>query len=417
MAAKTETFGPFLGVDNRLPEHQLGTVDARNRKAGNYLRNAVNADITDKGTLRRRHGSTKVATYTAAHSLWGDDEITLCVRNGALCRVNEDFTLTELVTGLAPDRPVSYARLSHVVFWSNGAAIGRIVGGAAEDVALAVMNPPPVFAASTGGALPAGRYMVAATRRSSTGEESGSTIPAFLSVPANGRITVSGASPGGTGWSVYLSPANGDILFRVANLSSGTTSYTISANPNYAGRLQTQLLRPMPAGHIVAAHNGRLLVAAGTALYYSEPFAPGLHNPSRGYAVFPSRITVVAPFEDGVYVVADKTYWVAGANIDQGSLLEVLPYGAIEGSLTRDAEDKAAWWFSSRGLVKAIGGGNVENLQEERVAVDLAATGATYYREWDGMRQLISSLFGTETSNAAATSYMDAEVVRKEKML
>jgi hypothetical protein len=39
------------------------------------------------------------------------------------------------------------------------------------------------------------------------------------------------------------------------------------------------------------------------------------------------------------------------------------------------------------------------------------------FREQDGVRQVLSSLFGGEQTVTAARSYMDAEVIRKETIL
>ena len=73
MSAATAPIGPFVGINNRLPDHQLGVVE-RGRKAGDYLRNAVNVDLTAAGTLQRRKGSTLVAPGADCHSLWSDGE-------------------------------------------------------------------------------------------------------------------------------------------------------------------------------------------------------------------------------------------------------------------------------------------------------------------------------------------------------
>lgn len=73
MSAKTTPLGPFAGINNRLPDHQLNIVE-RGRKAGDYLRNAVNVDLTSSGTLRRRKGSALVQSGTDCHSLWSDGD-------------------------------------------------------------------------------------------------------------------------------------------------------------------------------------------------------------------------------------------------------------------------------------------------------------------------------------------------------
>ena len=98
-------------------------------------------------------------------------------------------------------------------------------------------------------------------------------------------------------------------------------------------------------------------------------------------------------------------------------MAELLPYGAVEGSATRIENSNDIAWFSSRGLVIGTQDGQAKNVQEDAVAVEPAATGATLFREQDGMRQLVSSLAGAQTSRAAADSFMTMEVVRKENML
>mgnify|MGYP007118495220 CR=1 FL=1 len=70
-----------------------------------------------------------------------------------------------------------------------------------------------------------------------------------------------------------------------------------------------------------------------------------------------------------------------------------------------------------RDRIVADARGQAKNVQEATVAVEPAASGATLFREQDGMRQLVSSLAGAQTSRAAAESFMTMEVVRKENML
>lgn len=412
----TKSIGPFVGLNNRVPDHQLAIVE-RGRKAGDYLRNAVNVDLTASGTLQRRPGTEQVLPMSGAHSLWSDEHAAFFVADGTLYQLSDTLQATALRTGLVPGRSVSYARVSGDVYWSNGLLIERITAGVSGPAGVPPLNPAPVVSAASGGSLPAGLYQVALTRRSASGEESGSTTPVQVSVPENGTISVTGIAGGTDFVSVYMSPPNGDMLFRAAVLPAGQSVVSFPAMPALAGRLQTLLMRPMPAGQIVRYAHGRLLVASGSMLYFSEPFAPALHNPSKGYIPFPERITVVEPTDGGVYVVADETYWLAGPDITQSEVVTKLPYGAVEGTSGQNPRDKTVFWFSSQGLVVGTPDGQVKNLQEDAVSVDPASSGATLYREQNGMRQLVSSLFGSGTSVAAASSFMSAEIVRKESML
>ena len=98
-------------------------------------------------------------------------------------------------------------------------------------------------------------------------------------------------------------------------------------------------------------------------------------------------------------------------------LVEILPYGAVLGSSARSDNSTSVMWFSARGLVVGGAQGQVKNLQEDALAVRPGRKGAALLREEDGMRQVISSVFGAEDTRAAARSFMVAEIVRKESML
>jgi hypothetical protein len=413
---KPVSIGPFAGINNRLPDAKLDIVE-RGRKAGDYLRNAVNVDLTGSGTLRRRAGTALALAGSDVHSFWTDDSGAYFIDGDALCTLSQSFEKQVLRSGLMPGQRASFARYSTGdVYWSNNIVLERISNGATGAAGIPVPNPAPAVFAGTGGSLPAGLYQASFTAMSAAGEESGATWPNQIEVGTEGAIDITLAASS-YDLNLYMSAPNGDILFFVGTLSAGTTSYSVSVVPSSGRQIPTLGLRPMPPGRIVREFNGRLLVAAGSALYYSEPYAPALYNPMRGYIPFPDRVTIVEPCEGGVYVAADKTYWLAGADIAQSDLVIVLPYGAVEGTGGSQENSKNVWWFSERGVVVGDEEGSVKNIQESSVAVEKAVSGAGIFREQNGVRQLVSSLFGTETTTAAASSFMEAEVIRKESML
>ena len=61
-------------------------------------------------------------------------------------------------------------------------------------------------------------------------------------------------------------------------------------------------LIPLPGGHLVEYWNGRLVVARGSALLFSEPLRYGAHNPLKGYYQLEARPTWMAALETGIYV-------------------------------------------------------------------------------------------------------------------
>lgn len=172
-----------------------------------------------------------------------------------------------------------------------------------------------------------------------------------------------------------------------------------------------QTLIVMPAGSSMAHHNARLLVAVGNVLVYSEPFLPHLRDPARGFEMFPAPITCIAAVEGGVFVLADKTYFVAGGFPAQ-SVRAILPYGGPAQQAGYRA-DGGAHWMSARGLCSCDKQGELANLQEQRIAMTATGSAATLFREADGQRAVVAALSAPSSMAAGVGSYAEARIVRK----
>jgi len=71
------------------------------------------------------------------------------------------------------------------------------------------------------------------------------------------------------------------------------------------------------------------------------------------------------------------------------------------------------WWMSEKGIIVGDQSGEVKNIQEANNVVPHAQAGASAFVEQNGLRQMLTTLFGAEQSRAAASSFMDAEIVRR----
>jgi len=103
----------------------------------------------------------------------------------------------------------------------------------------------------------------------------------------------------------------------------------------------------------------------------------------------------VEPCETGVFVCADKTYWLAGGLLDTAPAV-VLPYGGLPRSggsvLTPDGQGtQQAFWLSPRGLVIGTPDGAAANVQEHALKFGNARAGATLFREQDGAHHIIAA--------------------------
>lgn len=179
----------------------------------------------------------------------------------------------------------------------------------------------------------------------------------------------------------------------------------------------------MPAGSIVRYYGGRLFMAHGRQLVFSQPLRPGLYNPAEDYFLYPEEISVVEPVEDGVFVVADRTYFLRGREMDQLSQTDILPIGAVPGTglpvdgkkfdLKEPISTEAAFWFSDRGAVLGAAGGRVVQLMENRAEPGEHESGTSYFIERDGSRMVGSVLSKPgPTSGFVATDSATAVIRR-----
>ena len=402
-----------VGMNNRLPDYKNRIGEK------SYVRNAVNVDATDGLTLKRRKGVERLLSGDDVHSLWSAEGHAYFVDYQELHRValdtfEDDPNYGSVVAG----RRVSYTLLPDgSALAMNGVDAHWLVLGEASPRPFYVPRPAtdPLLTYSAGGSLPVGFYQVVYTLVDAYGREGPATLPQVLELTAPGTLTVSDVDQS-VGYTpvVYMTHANGDVFFEVPlTIIAGVG--TISVMQPTGRRCPTLLMDNMPCGTIVRSNNGRLFTASGNVLYYSEPYSLS-HNPLKGFIPFAAPITMVEPCGNGLYVAAGQTYWLGG-DIASAGLSTVLPYGAVAGAASGTETDTNVWWMSTRGIVLGNENGQVKNIQEAEVAVNPGQAGAALFREQDGVRQLIASVFGARSTVAAAGTWMEAEIGRKETIL
>ncbi len=289
------TLGPWpQGMDNRHRDTELPKE---------ALRNAVNVDLSEDGTPRLRPGRTSRIAGNV-HSAWSDEYATilLAVVSNALTKLTVNPTTgalsqTALRTGLAAGLPLTYTAVNGEVYYSNGVITGKIVNGAAAPWGIESPAALPVLAATSNGGFFAGTYQVAVTYASVSGEESGAGPGVAVTLAAGQAITVSGipqpVDPSVTRIRIYLTATNGEVFYLHSDYAVGTTSAVLSQSATMGARLQTQFLVPAPPGQAIEPFNGRIYIAQGQVLWYTEPLRYGLIHPDN-YLLFPAEIDLIA---------------------------------------------------------------------------------------------------------------------------
>jgi hypothetical protein len=125
MAEPSKTFKAFLGTDNTS---DLAADRIKGR--GIYLYETDNVDIDDNGKPHRRDGyGSQVVDSTTIHSWWSDGVTGLFVDGTTLKRLNTDYSVTSLITGIDPSDRMVYVKVNNQIFFSNNSIVGYIVDG------------------------------------------------------------------------------------------------------------------------------------------------------------------------------------------------------------------------------------------------------------------------------------------------
>jgi hypothetical protein len=249
----------ILGVDLLTDETSL----ADNKVM--YVREAKNVDIDREGNVNRRAGYSQLLAGTGFHSMYVSERgwLLVCQRDelGSFDTLDNTFYL---ITSMGAAKLTSYAEENGTLYVSNSAysCMFRPGENTPRTIGVRLPNVLPSFAASTSsGVLPAGQYAICTTLVDEAGEESGTSPVQFIDLSDQGSVvgTLFTVLPGYR-WRVYMTTADGEEFYQAAEFDADVASFTVLDHEE-SRQPRTFGLEPLPYGHIIRAHNSRLLVA------------------------------------------------------------------------------------------------------------------------------------------------------------
>lgn len=405
---KTISKGPFLGVNNRLPDFALH-VD----KTGDYLREAVNVDINNAGNIRQRKAVALLQAMTGAHSLYtATDGTRYLVRDSVLYVVTLPSYSETLLKILTADDAVSYAEFNGALYYSNGTDSGKIKAGAWYPWALPTPSAPTV--SNVGGELFAGWYQVSVSYCRKDGsdllEEGGISPSANYELAADGglRITLPGATTGATHINVYVSTVNGPVPMLAKTVAAGTATTDITLQAELmVGREAIQRFEvPLPAGTQLFIHKSALCSVKGSVVYEGIPAKQGYCIDAAKGVRFPADVSNAVPVDGGVYIVSDKTYWFPGPVVTlTENIVRALPYGGVKGTSFSSPNKSQHGWFGAKGFVLASPNGEVEAVMSDNINLTPPSSGVSAVFEADGVRRVVSCGWNLNLDKLSATQY------------
>lgn len=409
----------------------MNTAKSATALRADELRHAHNVDFDKAGKSYRRKGRDLLfAGY--AHSGFSDElwPYGMYVSEGTLYRVEQQPNGAISRTShysVSMLEKMSYTIVNDRLMYTNGQLV-RSAGLDGDDREWGVEQPPgqPLLSASAGGSYDEGKYQVAITFVSLTGEESGTGLASEVTLAQSQSIMLSSIpQPVDTTLRlrIYCTATNGDALYQVREIASGITTYLLDRE-HYPGKmLATQFCERVPPSRIVRMHKGRVYFVIDDMLCWTEPLRYGLYKPHENYVKFTAPPNMVESVDDGLFVgTGNRTMFLPGSDPKKFEQRVVDQHGTIpgtglqlRGSHFGDEQYSgpvAVWWSNSGNLLLGTPGGRTKSLTEQRLSMPSYEAGATIFRESGGMKHLLSVLRNPNGSGFSATDDAVAEVVR-----
>lgn len=381
------------GIDNK---------SAENAVSDGFVRRLVNLDPLPGGTLGLRAGFEAVTTGLSVRGAVGYRDQVVFADGDQLRSYSQHTDSVQTIATIAGAGRFSATVFNDELFISTENQCLRYDGVRVRRWGVPTVMAQPVPIVGSGG-LPAGTYQIAMTLLID-GEEGGTGGSMSITVPENSSLTFS--LPYGA--RLYVSDNAGATPYLQAE---GSGDFTLVSIDTSGARLSTQfMVEPQPADSL-ASINGVIVSVDGCVLWHTDPFRPHLRSPMRAFFQYPSAISVVAAVAGGVYVCADKTYFLAALETGEPSQSVPLPYGAIAGTVTYLPDGRAAW-MTRYGIAVGDKQGSVSLISEKNFAPEQAAGGASGMLEHNGNQLVVTTLNSARRDNPlAATDYYEGEVI------
>lgn len=358
---------------------------------------AVNMDFTVGGKAELRTGFELVRNDSDIRAVFSLGDAIALVSGDELIRISDfgDKRLAAIAQG-----PVAAVLHNNELFLNTMADSLRI-GSEVEPWAV---REPNFYLELTTGNFPSGIYKVAVTAVDG-GIESG-CMPMIITLGEGQGIRVN--TDDQRACRIYCSVANGATLYY-----QGIAYQTnLLATPvDDTERLVTDSLYSLPFCSHLESHQSIIVGAQDRFVFYTRPMMPHLHNPEEDYLQFSSEVTAVVSVGSGLYVCADKTYFITGLGGPEMTQRAVLDFGAIAGTTVKLPDGTAAW-FCKYGQVITRQDGSAELINRASYVPNTAEAGASGFLEHNGNQMIITTMRGEPTgSGLCSTDHWDLEVI------
>lgn len=373
-----------------------------------FVRDLVNLDPLVGGELGLRAGYEQRYVAENARGALSIGSRVLFADGSSLVCYDTHTSTAHTLAQIANDGRFSGAVLNEELFFCTANESLRFDGATLRSWGVPTIVEQPV-PSIVGGSLLAGRYQAAMTLVNDQGEEGATVNPIQIAVgDGGGLLFLLDDIPAGYTVRLYVSPASAETLYLQYE---GAESFAVTLLRDDTARLETLNLRSPIGGDQVAALGSVLLIADGRTLWHTSAMRPHLMDLSKNFFQYPSDISVVLQVDGGVFVCADKTYFLPtpeGADVVQYKKLE---FGAVPGTGSILPDGRAAW-MTQYGLAIGAPDGSVTLMSQNNFVPELAQFGASGVLDHNGNQLVVTTMRGQKGPNPlAASDYYEAEIV------
>lgn len=367
---ETNKLLPLAGMNRVAPD--IALVHRTDRATHYFVRDAVNGYMTSNGKWMMREAVQRVCTRPLKN-LWyshlhGDTFATLF---GQWVKVNPQDWSTEDLCDVGGE--ASFIVLNGKVLAVNSGGIHVYNGRTAQPLTIA--TPPAPLVEVDEGALPPGDWAFAVAFLRGDVESAVSEAAPFKVVSGGVRVQLPlPLDPTVTATRLYVSSHQGSEFHAAGDYPNGA-NFNLPQPPERGAAARFRFRQPMPGGAFPCLWRGRLVVARGRSLHFSEPMTYHLNDPRHGFVQLPQRVTFVVPVDDGLWVgQVDHVVFLRGhaleeLSVDFRNTKRPVPGSGvtIDSEMLDDKLDNAgmtcAVWLAENGHVVGTGQGQTFEMQ------------------------------------------------------
>lgn len=376
--------GPFPGgINNRA---QRGRLPTSKEGMPLFARNANNMVFNNEGNAFSIFGPEQVISGTRMRDGYSCPSGAFFRDGSTIKSFYKDESGQEqassICSGIIGGR-IAWAHFKGTVYFSDGNVCKKIVNGACENWGTPVPVTAPLLSGSS--VLGSGQVMACYSYLLDDGRESG-TSPVVIS--SSGRVLSQIQQPTDSRVAavrVYFTAPNDNVFYLAATILPGQPSVEITSNYVPGIEPETRGKFPPHPGQLICQHSGRIYIAAGNMVYFSDPNAHDLFsfgetvpgNPEWAAWQFAEDITLLESVTGGIFVGANGTFFIPGNDPFNPTRMSRRDSRPELGAVRRVKTGELIWKTKEEGFIKGSLDGQTERMNFDNVSMDKSGTGVS----------------------------------------